>query len=128
MQASDDVTQALLRFYELRTAADAATYDEIVSADQLVMVGTAPDEWFEDREQLRGHFANPGLKIERGDVRGFAEGDVGWAVDTPTLMMGDVRLSTRLTAVFHHENGAWKVAHLHFSVAVPDDQAVALQR
>lgn len=33
-------------------------------------------------------------------------------------------LPTRLLAVLHHEDGAWKVAAMHFSVAVADEDAL----
>ena len=128
MQESKEAADTLVRFYDRRSAADASAYDDIVSADQLVMVGTAPGEWFEDREQLRKHFSTPGLRIEAGGPRGFAEGRTAWAIDTPTLALPDgTRIETRLTAVLHEEDGAWKLVHLHFSVAVPDDAVAELQ-
>lgn len=36
------------------------------------------------------------------------------------------RLATRLTAVLRREGDDWKVVHLHFSVGVPDEQAMTL--
>jgi hypothetical protein len=50
---------------------------------------------------------------------------VGWGVDNPSFVLPDARyLPTRLTAVLHHEDGEWKIVHLHFSVGVPDEQAI----
>lgn len=96
-----------------------------MSAEGLLMIGTSGEEWFEDREQLRGHFAVPGLRIEPGDVRGYADGPTGWAVDTPRLVIPDGRfLATRLLAVLHHEDSAWKITAMHFSVGVPDEEAL----
>ena len=36
------------------------------------------------------------------------------------------RLPTRLSAVLREQDGDWKVVHLHFSVGVPDEQAIEL--
>ena len=52
---------------------------------------------------------------------------MGWGVDEPHFVFPDgSRLPTRLTAVLREEGGDWKVVHLHFSVGVPDEQAMEL--
>lgn len=50
---------------------------------------------------------------------------MGWAFDCVTFHMpGGARLPSRLTAVLREEDGAWKIVHAHFSVAVPCDLAL----
>jgi hypothetical protein len=50
---------------------------------------------------------------------------VGWGTDRPRFVFPDgSRLPTRLTAVLRHQDGDWKVVHLHFPVGVPDEQAI----
>jgi ketosteroid isomerase-like protein len=34
----------------------------------------------------------------------------------------DVELPVRHTRIFHKENGAWKMVHLHVSIAVPNEK------
>jgi hypothetical protein len=50
---------------------------------------------------------------------------MGFALDTPAFVFPDgSTLPTRLTAVLRSEDGEWKIVHLHFSVGVPDEEAV----
>lgn len=127
MRESADVRAALLRFYERRSAADGHAFDEVVSPELVLTVGTGPGERFADREQIKGHFATPGVRIDPGDPVAYEEGDVGWAFDVPTMSFPPVEgVPVRLSAVFHRRDGAWKVVHLHFSVAVPDEQIDSL--
>jgi ketosteroid isomerase-like protein len=65
------------------------------------------------------------LGVEGGPgPRGYAEGNVGFAVDQPRFVLPDGRfVATRLTAVLCQEGERWKIVHLHFSVGVPDEDA-----
>jgi len=129
MRESSEVRDALLRFYDRRSAADASAYDEIVSPELVVTVGTAPGERFEDREEVRGHFATAGVQIEAGTPLAYEQGDVGWAYDEPIVSFGELRgIPVRLTAVFHRRDEHFQIVHLHFSVAVPDEQLESLTR
>jgi hypothetical protein len=50
---------------------------------------------------------------------------VGFAVDEPRFVLPDGRyLPTRLTGVLHQQDSEWKIVHLHFSVGVPDENAL----
>jgi hypothetical protein len=50
-------------------------------------------------------------------------------VDQPTFRFPDgSAMRTRLTAVLHLEDGAWRLIHMHVSVGVPDEEVVALQQ
>ena len=53
---------------------------------------------------------------------------VGLNTDAQALMrcQAETRLRTRLTAVLRQDHDEWKIVHLHFSVGVPDEQAVEL--
>lgn len=58
-------------------------------------------------------------------MRAYEERPLGWGVDEPSFVFPDgSRLPTRLTAVLCQEDDDWKVVHLHFSVGVPDEQAM----
>jgi len=37
-------------------------------------------------------------------------------------------MQTRVTAVLRREGEAWRIVHAHFSVGVPDEEVVELQR
>jgi ketosteroid isomerase-like protein len=129
MQESADVRDAWLRFADRLTAGDMAAFDEIVSPDVKLIIGTDPEEWVEDREQMKLGFQTEGLGLKARDPRGYADGSLGWVVDQPTFRFPDgSQMETRVTAVMRHEDGAWKIVHTHFSVGVPDDEVVELQQ
>lgn len=53
---------------------------------------------------------------------------MGWVIDEPRFVFGEMPpVVTRLTAVFHREDDAWKMVHMHVSVGVPDDEVTELQ-
>ena len=129
MQPSAEVRDALLNFYAKRTAADAASFDELVSTEPTAFIGTAPGEWFADRERLRRGFGWA-VRLDAGpDPQGWAEGSIGLGADEPTMTLPDgTVIRTRLTMFFRHEDGAWKVFGYHFSAGVPDEEVEELQR
>jgi hypothetical protein len=132
MQQSTAVRDAILRFYDRFSAGDPAGFGDILArGDGVSVIGTAPGEGHDEREAwirsyesgMAGEMA--GMRLEGVDPRGYEEGSMGWGVDTPSFVLPDgSRLPTRLTAVVHREDGEWKVVHLHFSVGVPDEEAV----
>jgi ketosteroid isomerase-like protein len=129
MQESADVRDTWLRFADRLTAGDMAAFDEIVSPDVKLIIGTAPGEWVEDRERMKFGFQTEGLGLKPDDARGYAEGSLGWVVDRPTFRFPDgSEMQTRVTAVMRQEDGAWKIVHTHFSVGVPDEEVVELQQ
>jgi hypothetical protein len=129
MQPSAEVRHALLNFYAKRTAGDAASFDDLVSTEPTAFIGTAPGEWFADRERLRRGFAWA-VRLDPGpNPEGWAEGPVGIGADEPTMTLPDgTVIRTRLTMFFRYEDGAWKVFGYHFSAGVPDEQVEELQR
>lgn len=97
------------------------------------MIGSGPGEGHDDRDDwistygqmMAGEMA--GTRLEGANPRAYEEGSLGWAVDESRFVFPDgSRLPTRLTAVLRQEDGDWKVVHLHFSVGVPDEQAIEL--
>jgi hypothetical protein len=54
---------------------------------------------------------------------------MGWLADQPTFVLPDgSSFETRLTAVVRKEDGQWKLVHAHFSVGVPDEEVMELQK
>jgi hypothetical protein len=123
---SSEIRETMLRFYDRRGAADGAAYDDLVSRDFVLSVGTAPGEQFGDREVVRGHFSTPGVAFEPGSIVAYEDGDLGWAFDEPTATFGSITAPVRVTAVLHREDASWKIVHLHFSAALPDEQLAQL--
>lgn len=129
MHPSPDVRSAMLRFYDRLSAGDVGAFDSIVSSDEAtVVIGTAIGEIHRDRAKLRYGFEAEGVRIVAGDPIGYEEGSMGWVIDEPSFVFGDMApVKTRLTAVFHQEDDAWKMVHMHVSAGVPDEEIVDLQ-
>ncbi len=69
----------------------------------------------------------PGVQIEDSDVNGWEVGDIGWAVDQPTMVLPDgTRIPVRITWVVRREDGAWRCVHAHTSVGIPDEALMSL--
>ena len=65
-----------------------------------------------------------GFPVETGDPVAYSEGDVGWIADRPRLTGPDgSALPFRLTVVTVRTGGDWKIAQMHFSIGVPNEQA-----
>ena len=93
------------------------------------MIGSAPGEGHEGREDWISTYdravKSAGIELRGDDPTGYREGSMGWGVDRASFVMPDGGvLRTRLTAILREQDGEWKVVHLHFSVGVPDDQAI----
>ena len=127
MQQSEGVKEAMLRFYEAFTVYDVGSFDRLVSQEhESMVIGTAHDEWFDDREQWRSAFGIVGVRLEAGDaLRGWEGGSVGWVADQPTFVLHQhgATIPPRLTAIMRQEDGEWKLVQAHFCVDVPDEEA-----
>jgi hypothetical protein len=133
MERSTEVTDGLNAFYEAFNTHDVGRFAGRLSDSEAVSVtGSAPGEGHDSRDgwlDAYGSFvAELGLKLEGGaDPRGFAAGATGFALDTPSFVMPDgAKLPTRLTAVLERDSDEWKIVHCHFSVGVPDEQAMQM--
>ena len=73
------------------------------------------------RDQLD---ATGGFAVTTKDLRCYAAGNLGWAVDRPTVSIGDRdEVQTRLTVVASRETGEWRLLHMHLSIGVTNEEA-----
>ncbi len=130
MKDSSAVGNGLSAFYAAFNTGDADRFEQALAHGPGVsVIGTAPGEGHQSREDwvraYREGIAEMGLQLRGGTASAWEHGDVGWAVDTPSFVMPDgSTLPTRLTAVLCREEATWRIAHLHFSVGVPDEEAI----
>ena len=91
----------------------------------VVIIGNDPKEWFDDRSSIDAFIQAGGsskLDITVQNIAAYCEGSVGWTADRVTVRLPNgTEIPVRHTRVFHIEDGAWKLVHLHVSVAVPDE-------
>jgi ketosteroid isomerase-like protein len=127
MLKSPEARDALLGFYEAfseATPGDMELFDRVFTGkDDLLVIGTAFHEWVAGRESGTQAWGMEGVGLEAGSPVAWEDGDVAWAADKPSLVVGDMRAPIRLSVVMLKEDGAWKIQHGHFSVGVPDEVA-----
>jgi hypothetical protein len=129
MQESTAVTEAWLRFCDGISNGRVEQFDDIVSKEAKLIIGTAPGEIVSDRAAMRFGFETEGVTLESRSPQGFEEGSLGWVVDEPRFGFPDGSgMDCRVTAVTRQEASTWRLVHAHFSVGVPDEEVVELQR
>ena len=130
MKKSNELRDFVLKSYKAMRDGDFGWWERHQSQGEgALTIGTDPDEWWAGyaaivdavRPQMR---AMAGSAME-GDPQAYVEGTVGWFADNIqwTLPNGSV-LSARLTGVCAKEEGEWKFVQSHFSIGVPNEEAV----
>jgi SnoaL-like protein len=129
MERSPELEDLALKLYEAVSSADAAFFERYLSrGESCVVIGTAPDEWWEDYtaalDPIRKQMASVGDSVEllAGNVRAYRQGEVGWVADQPTLKLGSVAALCRHTSVFVREGGEWRIVQHHFSIGVSNEE------
>lgn len=128
MEESGEVRGAVARFYERLSAGDVEGTDATIDAEGGAFVigtqriGGGREPWMDSVREN----AEMGIKFEAGNLRAFAQGDMGWAVDEPSVVLPDgTRLAMRMTAVLRRDaDGVFRSLHHHYSWAVPDEVAM----
>ena len=128
MLESNEVREAVERFYARMSVGDVEGTAATIADDPGAFVigtqriGGGRDAWLESVREN----AAMGVIFEPGDVRAWAEGGMGWAVDEPTIVLPNgMCLPTRMTAVLRREeSGDYRLVHQHYSWAVPDEVAI----
>lgn len=127
MKESDEVRDVVLQFYERMSAGDvegtSATIDDDPEAFVIgtQRIGSGREAWMSSVTEN----AEAGVVFMAGAIRAWQEGDFGWAVDEPTIVLPDgTGVPTRMTAVLRRERDGFRLLHQHYSVAVPDELAV----
>lgn len=129
MRESPAVAEAWLRFCDGVSSKRVDEFDDIVSAEATLIIGTAPGENVTDRHAMRFGFETEGITLQSREAVGYEEGTLGWVVDQPRFVFPDGSgMDCRLTAIFRNEDVTWRLVHAHFSVGVPDDEVVDLQQ
>ena len=136
MERSQDLLDAYTRLFDDLSRGRVPSVDEYVSDSPAVSaIGSDPEEWWMGPETMRQvvaaqleALASQGAQFIPAGPEAWAEGDLGWVVDRPTIRLGDGKeVELRGTTIFHREHGAWKMIHQHASIGVPNDQVEAFR-
>lgn len=132
MERSTSIAEHLQTLYTAVAAGDGDTVAQLTTGRPgLVFIGTDPDEWFEDLGQVRAMLeaqAGAGVKVRGGQPVAFEEGTVGWVADQGHFLLPDgSEVPFRITAVFHREDGVWKMVQEHASIAMSNEEAIGTE-
>jgi len=123
VEPSEEVVTVIRDWFGSIVRAENSWRDRHVSQHQdLRIIGTDPGEWLNGDPafaflRTEADAAGGKVQIEVNDLEGFREGSVGWGCARPTITLPDgSKVTPRWSAVFHQEDGGWKVVQLHASV------------
>ena len=131
MEAAPELRDLTLRFYQALTTGDEAFIEQFVSQQPGVLnIGSDPNEWWSGydtfmrvaRVQVQ---ELDGVRVAHSDPQAYREGSVGWVADQAAFQLPDgTTVPFRLTAVFHQENGMWKLVQSHNSVGMLNEDVM----
>lgn len=132
MRQDRELASYFKRMYDVLNTGDVGAIDTLLSSDAgTVGIGTDPREWWTGDEVKRALKTQPaemhaaGVRFQPGDIRAQSEGSVGWIADRPSLKTADGKeVPLRVTAVCHQEDGQWKIAQLHMSIGVANEETI----
>jgi ketosteroid isomerase-like protein len=130
MQHSTEAEAGLRALYAAFDAKDQVAFaDRVLDHADAFVIGT--QRWSGSRAQWLANFdelveSGADIRLEESAIQAWSDGDWALAVDRPAFVLpgGAGRLPTRLSAMLVRREGRWRVAHAHFSVAVPDEVAL----
>jgi hypothetical protein len=128
MQPCDELKNIVLHHYgNFDSGGQADSIKDTYSLEEgVVIIGNDPNEWYDDRDSLLAWIKAGGsvkAEITVHNLKALSEGSVGWTMDRVSVRLPNgVEVPIRHTRIFHKEDGAWKMVHLHASIAVPNEK------
>lgn len=130
MQRDSELEELARELYDAVSTADIGFFERrLTRGPGLVVIGTAPEEWWRDRDAaldaIRAQMKSvgSGVEVTAGDLRGWRIGDVGFIADRPTIRFSGITAECRHTSVFAREDGEWRLVQHHFSIGVSNVDA-----
>ena len=129
MEPAPELCDLLQRYYAASAQGDTAFLDQLIARHPAALVvGTDAAEWWNGGDQIVATWTaawreRGGLPVHGSRPQAYRAGDVGWAADQAMWRMPNGQaIPFRLTAVFHHQDQAWRMVQAHFSIGVPNEQ------
>ena len=132
MNAVAEIKNVYLGLLDAYNTGNAQFMSDFTASEDMLVIGTDPDEWWENHESLLDalrvslkQFRDAGVRVEPGNPQAFVEGTVGWIADRPIFYLPDgSQMESRVTAVMRYQDGVWKIAQQHFSYAIRNEELV----
>jgi hypothetical protein len=101
-------------------------------ADDAIGIGSDADEWWEGRELITrvgaeqvAQMGEAGMTVRGGDANFFTAGDLVWAVDAPTVVLGDgSEVAMRFSLITRERDGRPVIHHFHMSTGAANDDVL----
>ncbi|MBK8905387.1 MAG: nuclear transport factor 2 family protein [Anaerolineaceae bacterium] len=134
MKASPELRDVIAGWFAAVSTGDTAWTNRHISHNAGArLVGTDPNEMLtgekvaeflqEEASAMAGM-----VKVSLGNVEAYEEGSVGWGLAHPTLTLPNGKdVSPRWSAVFHQEDGQWKLVQLHASVGIANEELLGME-
>lgn len=107
-----------------------AFLDTISDESGTLVIGSDPDEWWNDPDEIRRVMAAQsdellGMAAKVLHSEGWVERDVGWGAGRVEVMTPDGRpLVMRITATFTRRSDEWKIVQAHASIGLSNEDTV----
>jgi len=126
MQRDTGVEEAVAGLVKAMQSGDGTAARDALSRDLTAAIGTDDAEWWSGYDDSAAALAaqldaSGGLPFESGELRGYAEGDLGWFEDHGRIAIDAGPLPVRMTGVLRREEGGWRFLQLHVSVGTPNE-------
>ena len=132
---AEEIRAFLADLYDVFATGDASAWtDRITAEHDPVVIGTDPEEFWDERDHLvatiRAQVAamsSSGVQFRSGAPHVSCRGEVAWIADEPTMVLPDGRrIPMRLTCVLVREDDGWRHAQVHLSVGHPNEDMLDL--
>jgi ketosteroid isomerase-like protein len=127
MKRSPEVEQMMRDFVSALEAGDIDAVARATSREPgVVAIGSDPGEYSRDYDTIVGLMresspeGSMNIRATVTEVKGYEEGDIGWADGTGGFRHDNQSVEVRLSAVARREDGVWRFIQSHASIGVPN--------
>ena len=125
MQKSDELKKFIVEFYKNMSNSDYFS-NKIIDGEEAIIIGSDELEWITGHEKVISSLKKlaetlKGAKITEYNPNVYAEGKTAWFNDRLTVDVNNHQIHMRATGVVVKEEESWKIAQMHFSIGIPNE-------
>lgn len=132
MQRSQGIQTMAQRFAEAIRRRDLGALDAVIAGgDDVLFIGTDPDEWWTGHETIMSLYEQQlaamdpdGLGLGEFEVTAYEQGDGGWFAGRTAFLASGEEVPVRISGCASRDGGDWRIVHLHVSIGIPNEQVV----
>ena len=122
--ASSGIREVVERYAEAVRTGDLDTVETLIDdGDDVLVIGTDPEEWWKGRDTVLGVYR--AQQAEMGETVGISTldldtaceiGDAGWFAGRIALQVPTGELGLRVSGTARRRGEEWRIVHLHVSI------------